>query len=213
MAQNTPSLTTALQAAQSRLGQPSSTRPSALSEGLVRKQTEIPEIDFEAEAETALNKLEDAVDVYQSNEDKPNMELLNARAEVNRLLTELTAAQAKLALEEQKGSFLDRLNASVLVAESRIESLRNHHERLVTDQILKQRFGQSVPVHAIGSDTKRELRLHVRITSLQKFRIPGRTLHEQITPEYVYARAEKAAATLDALQRHIGADLKENAKK
>ena len=216
MAQNTPSapsLTTALQAAQSRLGQPVSARPSALSEGLVRQQTETPEIDFVSEAVTALSTLENAVADYQATDGKPNIDLLNARAGVNRLLTELSAAQARLALEEQKGSFLDRLNAAILTAESRVESLRNHYTRLVTDQILKQRFGQLVPVHAVSSDTKRELQLHVRITSLQKFKIPGRTLHEKITPESVYARAEKVAATLAELRQYIETDQANNAKK
>lgn len=208
-----PSLTTALHAAQARTGQQVNTRPTATNESLVRTRTEIPQIDFIAEASTAISNLETAVETYQENEDKPNMELLNARAEVNRLSAELSAAEAKLALEQQRGSFLDRLNASVLVAENRVESLRNHYQRLVTDQILRERFGQSVPTHAIGRDTRRELSLHIRITSLQKFRIPGRTLHQQITGEYVYARAEKAASTLDALKRHIVQDQADNAKK
>lgn len=215
MAQNTQprSLRTAVQAASNRIGLPLGARSVDLNADLVRKQSEVPQIDFIAEAETALNTLENAVAGYQAIEGEPNMELLNARAEVNRLLAELTAAQAKLSLEEQKGSFLDRLNASVLVAESRIESLRNHYEKLVVDQILKQWFGQSIPHHAIGQERKRELRMHVRISSLQKFRISGRTLFEEITPEFVFSRAEKAATTLDALKRHIAQDQADNAKK
>jgi hypothetical protein len=212
MAQNTEpqSLRTAVEAASTRIGRPLGARPVDLN--TVRKPDDTPEIDFGSETETALRNLETAVETYQASEGQPNTDLLDARAEVNRLLAELNAAQTTLALEEQKGSLLDRLNASVLVAERHVESLRNHYQRLVTDQILKQRFGQSVPVRAVSSDTKRELRLHARLTNLQRFHIPGRTLHEQITPEFVYARAEKAATTLDALNRHIAQDQAGNVK-
>jgi hypothetical protein len=49
---------------------------------------------------------------------------------------------------------------------------------------------------------------------LKQFHIGRRDSFEQLTPEYLYQRAEKAATTLDALRRHIQADQAEyNAKR
>jgi hypothetical protein len=76
----------------------------------------------------------------------------------------------------------------------------------VTDELLKERFGQSVNIAALSKDTKKELRFHIRITNLQKFYIARRGDYDQITSEYLYARAEKAAVTLDALRTYIAED-------
>jgi hypothetical protein len=65
------------------------------------------------------------------------------------------------------------------------------------------RYGQRINYASLGSEAKRDLRMHVQITDLQRFHIGRRDNFEQITPEYLYQRAEKAATTLDALRRHI----------
>ena len=171
-----------------------------------------PEIDFVAEASTAISNLEIAVETYQANEGKPNTDLLNARVEVNRLSAELNAAQQRLALEEQKGSFLDRLNAAVHTAENRVQSLLNNYTNAVRDQVLFGWFGQSIPPHAISNERKNDLELHVRISRLKQFKIGDRSMYEVLTPEYLFARAEKAATTLDALRKYIAKDQADNVK-
>jgi hypothetical protein len=205
-------LTTALQAAQARLTGNASTNPAGLSEGLVR-QTEIPEIDFAAETSKALDALETAVVEYQGREGTVNQPLADARQRVFQLEAQLIEARAKLKELESKGTWLDHLNTAVYTAERRVEGLLGHYEKLVTDQLLRERFGQTVNIAALSKDTRRELQLHIRITSLKRFFIGRRGNFEQITPEYLYARAEKAATTLDALRRHIEQDQAENAKR
>jgi hypothetical protein len=189
-----------------------STQPVALSEGLVR-QTEIPEIDFAAEASTAISKLETAVVEYQGREGQPNLPLIEARTKVVELEAALNEARQALAQLEARGSWMDHFNTAVYSAERQVEALLNHYTRQVTDELLRVKFGQSVNVAALSSDTKRELRMHARLTNLRQFQIPRRGNYDQVTPEYLYARAEKAAATLDALRQYIAKDQREHSAK
>jgi hypothetical protein len=213
MAQKENTLTDSLAAAQRRLTVTASTNPIGLSESLVR-QTEIPEIDLLAETSTAISDLETAVIEYQSNEGQPNIELINARQAVVLLEAQLAEARAKLKGLESKGTWLDHLNTAVYAAERRVEGLVGHYERLVIDQLIHLRYGQQISFAKLGSEAKSDLRMHVRVTRLKQFNIGRRDNFEQITPEYLYARAEKAATTLDALRRHIQADQAEyNAKR
>jgi hypothetical protein len=206
-------LTTALQAAQARVTGNASTNPAGLSEGLVR-QTEIPEIDFAVETATALETLETAVVEYQDREGQPNRPLIEAKQAVALLETQLTEARAKLKELEAKGTWLDHFNSAVHAAERRVEGLVGHYERRVTDELLRERFGQTVSIGSLSKDTRRELQLHIRITNLKSFHIGRRGDFDVVTPEYLYQRAEKAANTLDALRKYIEQDQAEhNAKK
>jgi hypothetical protein len=116
MANETSSqLVSALQAAQQRLGNKTSTNPAALGEGLVRTQ-ELPEIDFAAETSTAISNLEDAVETYQAVEGTINQPLVDANQAVVLLEAQLTEARAKLKELEAKGTWLDRFNQAVHIA-------------------------------------------------------------------------------------------------
>jgi len=213
MAQKETTLATALQAAQARTQQQISTNPSALSEGLVRQQ-ELPEIDFAAETSTALDTLSTAVVEYQGREGQPNRPLIEAKRAVALLEAQLTEARAKLKELESKGTWLDHFNTAVHAAERRVEGLLGRYERRVTDELLRERFGQTVSIGSLSKDTRRELQLHIRITNLKSFHIGRRGDFDVVTPEYLYARAEKAGATLDALRKHIEQDQAQyNAKK
>jgi hypothetical protein len=213
MSKNEPTLTTALAAAQARISVRASTNPIGLSENLVR-QTEISEIDFAAEISSAISSLETAVIEYQGQEGTVNQPLVDARQRVVLLEAQLDEARKSLAVLESKGSFLDQLNQAVNQAERRVEALLNHYTRVVTDELIQIRYGQKVNFAALGSEAKRELRMHVRLTDLKQFYISRRGDFDQVTPEYLYARAEKAATTLDALRQHIEQDQAEcNANK
>jgi len=85
------------------------------------------------------------------------------------LEAQLNEARAKLKDLEAQGSWLDRFNAAVHVAERQLEVLRGNYERRVIDELLKERFGQAVNIAALSKYTRREIRLHIRITNLQKF--------------------------------------------
>jgi hypothetical protein len=55
--------------------------------------------------------------------------------------------------------------------------------------------------------------LHVRLTNLKRFHLQRRGDFDVVTPEYLHARAEKAAAILDALRKYIEQDHAEQAKR
>jgi hypothetical protein len=112
-------LASAIQAAQARLSVATSTNPAGLSEGLVRQQSEIPAIDFDAESSTALDALETAVVEYQGREGTVNQPLVDARNLVVLIEAQLAEARAKLKDLESKGTWLDHLNQSVYAAEGR----------------------------------------------------------------------------------------------
>jgi hypothetical protein len=107
---------------------------------------------------------------------------------------------------EAKGSWLEQLNRAVLLSERRVESLLNHYYNVVIDELSQIRYGQRINFASLGSEAKRDLRLHVRVSRLKQFNLGRRGDFDQITPEYLYARAEKAAATLNALRAYIAKD-------
>jgi hypothetical protein len=51
---------------------------------------------------------------------------------------------------EAKGSWLDQLNQAVFVAESRVEGLVNHYNRVVTDELIQMRYGQRINYASLG---------------------------------------------------------------
>jgi hypothetical protein len=51
------------------------------------------------------------------------------------------------------------------------------------------------------------------MTNLKQFHVVQRGNFDVITPEYLFARAEKVAAKLDALRAHIAQDKQQHAKK
>lgn len=68
------------------------------------------------------------------------------------------------------------------------------------------RYGQSINFASLGSEAKRDLRMHVRLTNLKRFYNARRGDFDVVTPEYLYARAEKAAVMLDELRKYIAED-------
>jgi hypothetical protein len=211
MANETSSqLATAFQPAQSRM--PTiSTNPVGLSANLTQQAQELQEIDFQGEASTAISNLEAEAAEYEANEGKVNQPLVDARNAVVLLTVQLDEAKRNLAAIEAKGTWLDKFNNSVLDAERMVAVLVRQYERLVTNQLVESRFGQIVTV---PREVLKELRFHARVTNLKRFHIAaGYNVHEQVTPERLFARAEKAAKTLDALRQYISKDQADNAKK
>jgi hypothetical protein len=210
MSETSKNLTTALAAAQARMSVTASPNPIGLSEGLVR-QTELPKIDFDAEASTALDTLESALVDYQGREGTVNQPLIDARQAVVLLEAQLDEARKSLAVLESKGSFLDQLNQAVYQAERQFENLLRSYESQVIDELIQIRYDHKVSVAALGPEAKRDLRMHAKLTRLKQFFIPRRGDYDVITPEYLYARADKAGTTL-ALKQYITKD-QANAKK
>jgi hypothetical protein len=68
-----------------------------------------------------VNALADAQDDFEATYLQPNLSLINARNEVERLRFELSQAEQKLAAIEAKGDSVTRLTHAVTVAESQLE--------------------------------------------------------------------------------------------
>jgi hypothetical protein len=177
------------------------------------RQTEIPALDFAAETSTAIDALASSVVEYQSREGTVNQPLIDACQRVVLLEAELTEARKNLEVLESKGSWLDHFNTAVHQAERSFESLLRSYESQVIDELIQIRYGQRISVAALGPEAKRDLRMHAKLTRLKQFFIPRRGDYDVITPDYLYARAEKVGTTLDALRAYIGQDKKQNAKK
>src|SRR5258708_26258388 len=109
---------------------------------LNEKPRELPQIDFQAEAATAISNIETASIAYESNAGKVNQPLVDARNSVVLLTAQLAEARNHLAAIEAKGSWLDKFNNAVLDAERMVAVLVGQFERGVVSQLLGPRFGQ-----------------------------------------------------------------------
>jgi hypothetical protein len=134
---------------------------------------------------------------------------VESRNEVFRLRAELSKAEEHLKTVEARGTFLDQFANAVTRAENTALGLVNSFTRLVTNQLLENRFGQVVHVGSVSKETRREMLLHVRLSALKKFHISRDERNDQ---ENLYRRAEAVFGKLTDLKEHIARDQKENAK-
>jgi hypothetical protein len=74
-----------------------SSNPIGLSANVTQQAQELPEIDFQGEASTAISNLEDASIEYESHEGKVNQPLVDARNAVVLLTAQLDEAKRHLA--------------------------------------------------------------------------------------------------------------------
>jgi hypothetical protein len=170
------------------------------------KRIEKPELTadyFKEETANVLADLETSVNAYQAS-DGINLPLIQARETVQRLTAELNAAKAVLEAEEQKGSLLDRLRQGIQYAEKSLSGLIGSFSALVVDQLIVERFGRKVTYGSLGPDTKRELRYHVRVDSLNQY-LPhvSAGVRDNDDEEKLFRRANDVANKLDAFKSHV----------
>jgi hypothetical protein len=92
--------------------------------------------------------------------------------------------------------------------------LISEYTKVVTAELLIERFGQEVAIRRLAPATKDEIRLHRRIEVLRQFE-PLRTSGEMNanTEERLLHRADVAGERLTALKAHIAEDKADNANK
>jgi hypothetical protein len=201
-------LSTAFAAAQAR--QPTiSPSPVGLSANVTQQAQDLSKFDYPAEIDKSIDSLKEASNYYDSKRNEPNVELVESRNEVFRLRAELSKAEEHLKTVEARGTFLDQFANAVTRAENTALGLVNSFTRLVTNQLLENRFGQVVHVGSVSKETRREMLLHVRLSALKKFHISRDERNDQ---ENLYRRAEAVFGKLTDLKEHIARDQKENAK-
>jgi hypothetical protein len=210
---NEPTLTTALQAAQARISVTASTNPIGLSESLTRPNQSSEPRDLNAELITEIEALSEGLDAFEKTSGQPNPDLISAVAEVNDLKLKLDQAQKKLDAIQALGTPLDRLQRATVQAEHRLTKLISEYTKIVTAELLVERFGQEVAIQNLPPATKQELRLHKRLEVLRHFE-PLRTSSETNanTELRLQQRADVAGERLTALRAHIAKEREENAK-
>jgi hypothetical protein len=170
------------------------------------KRIEKPELTaeyFKEATANVLTDLETSVNAYQAS-GGINLPLIQARETVQRLTAELNAAKQVLEREEQKGSLIDRLRQGIQYAEKSLSGLIGSFSALVVDQLILERFGRKVAYGNLGSDTKRELRYHVRVDSLNQY-LPhvSAGVRDNDDEEKLFRRANDVANKLDAFKEHV----------
>src|ERR1700738_4936670 len=146
MAQKENTLTDSLAAAQRRLTVTASTNPIGLSESLTRTQQPNEPVDLNAEIIAEIEALSGALQTFDATSGKPNPELIDAAREVNELQMRLNEATHKLEQIKTLGTPLDRLHRATVAAEHRLTNFISAYTRIVTADLLVERFGQEVPI-------------------------------------------------------------------
>jgi hypothetical protein len=205
--ENEPTLTNSLAAAQRRLTVTASTNPIGLAEHLVRPNQASEPRDLNAEIIAEIEALSDAVQTFDVTGGKPNPELIEATREVNELQMRLNEATHKLEQIKALGTPLDRLHRATTQAEHRLTNLISAYTKIVTAELLVERFGQEVAIQNLPPATKQELRLHKRLEVLRHFE-PLRASSETNadTEQQLQQRADAAGERLTALRAHIAKD-------
>jgi hypothetical protein len=146
------------------------TRPSIASNANLNTLAEpTVEVDFTGRIDEALSDLNKATDAFEGDDGKTAQAILDARTEVLRVMTDLTAAQNRLKTLEAAGSALNKYAGSVSVVESAYQKLVELLNNKVRNDILAQWYGHAVSVQSISSERKNDLRLHKKIQDLQRF--------------------------------------------
>jgi hypothetical protein len=129
------------------------------------------DVDVVAELDAALEALDAGATDSDQTHGKPNEPLIAAKLEVDRLRSELAAAEAKLAEIEARGGSVDRLRQTVSHGESALNGLLSAAESQALRALIEAKFGWEVRTQKIQRETIKELTLDVSIQSLRQFSI------------------------------------------
>ena len=120
--------------------------PAGLSEHLVRTQPSNEPVDLDAEISKQIEALSGALTQFEATRGQPNVEPIAAAQAVNELQVKLNEATRRLEQLKSLGTPLDRLRGATASAENRLTNLIGEYSRIVTAELLVERFGQEVNV-------------------------------------------------------------------
>ena len=160
------------------------------------------EVNVVAELDAALQALEGGAREFEQTYLKPNLPLIESRNEVERLRSELAAAEAKLAEIEAKGDSVTRLQQSVINAEGALNGLGNAAEEQAMKKLIAAKFGWLGPRHKITPSTLKELALDISVQSLKEFAVmPCRNASNSV--EELTQRLETVGRKLADLRNYL----------
>ena len=154
-----------------------------------------------------------AVELYESRQGKPNLELQAANERVILLQNELKEATLAVETIRKQGSFLDQLNGAVLKLESSVKILAAKYHNKVADELTSQLFGYDGGYANAAKATKDAVKQHRRLTVLRAFYVPNRPYTEpELTPEYLLDRARRAFEVVGRFKAHVALEAEEASK-
>jgi hypothetical protein len=166
---------------------------------------EVSEIDFTGRIDQALTDLNQAAEAYESDNGRAAQTIETAKLEHLRLLGEANAAKQRLEDLEAKGTVLTQFNGNVSRVEGQLQKLVDLYTKKVYADILRNWYSHDVPMHAISSDRKQDLKLHKRVQDLRKFFQVG-SFDAKATAQQITAKADVIGNKLIDLKDHIAKD-------
>jgi predicted RNase H-like nuclease (RuvC/YqgF family) len=151
-----------------------------------------PKVELSA-IDAALIALEEAAQDFEgpNGYGKPNQPLIDAKLEVQRLRSELAAAESRLTEIESRGDSVQRLTNALSSAESQLQSLVSKAESEEILRLAHSFYGWQIPWDKVSSEMKRDFKNHASVMAFKTFYVqrsivnPGQQL------------------SVDALQRQI----------
>lgn len=167
-----------------------------------QQQNAKKDVDVVAELDNALSALEAGAQEFEQTHLKPNLPLIEARNEVERLRSELATAEALAHEIESRGDSVTRLQSAVLFAEGSLNGLISTAEQQIMRELVSARFGWEIPMQKVNRERIRELALDVRIQSLREFAIQQ---HRNASTDVaaLQKRMEEVGTKLAELRDHL----------
>jgi hypothetical protein len=172
------------------------------------KAVEVDKIDFTGRINEALNALNQAANDFENDNGKTAKQILDARLQVNRIMSELQEAEQRLKALQAAGSELDKYAGSVSVVEGSYQRLVDLLTSKTETEILTQWYGHAVSRQAISRERRNDLKLHKKIQDLRQFNHISE-FERNATPAQVAKKADVIGGKLVELKAYFEAEAAE----
>jgi len=183
-------------------------RAAALEAKRQANKPQGPKVELSA-IDDALIALETAADDFEgpTGYGKPNLPLIEKRAEVADLEARLIVARQELEVIASRGDSVDRLTAAVRVAESQLQALVSSAESAEILRLAEAHYGWSIGWDRIATEMKKDFRNHASVIAFKEFYInrslvnPGQTVDVAALEKQLHIVGERLTALRDHLSQ------------
>jgi len=163
-----------------------------------------PKVELSA-IDAAIDAADHALTDFEETHLKPNLPLIEARNEVERLRRELSAAEKKQAAIEEQGDSVQRLANGVRSTESQLQSLVSRAEAEEISRLAEKHYGWAIPHSKISAEMKREFALHASVLVFKRFYVQRSVALPNLTPSVgmLQAQLQFVGEKLVALREHL----------
>jgi predicted RNase H-like nuclease (RuvC/YqgF family) len=157
--------------------------------------------------DAALIALEEASQDFEgpNGYGKPNQPLIDAKLEVQRLRSELAAAESRLTEIESRGDSVQRLTNAVSSAESQLQSLVSKAESEEILRLAHSFYGWQIPWDKVSSEMKRDFKNHASVMAFKTFYVQRSIVHpgQQPSVDALQKQLDTVGRQLAAFREHI----------